>query len=540
MTDEQNTKKHDQETAVVEQKKQPIAIDLTGGIVPTDYNELLQFAALMHSASLAPKTLDTVPKIAIAMLTAMEIGLPIVSGIQNIAVINNRAGIWGDAALAIVRGSGLLEVFEEWNEGERKTPKWTYYCKLKRKGYKEVTGSFSWQEAIEAGFHDPKQRDGRQDNFSPWRRFTNRMMTFKARNFVLRDQFGDILKGLRTAEDLGDIVEMDYSETGGAYTVADKSAEKMADLKADLKGLEEATKEPGKAEPAMQEDGQGPARSGICAACGQERTLPYQLYNNQKKAYEDCCSGCYDLAVKAAQDPDGKKLEPEKKEEPEEKKKGAFNWESYVDGLIAKRSQFEGTVRNHAQRINDNCPNSQKQRIMDIWANRVKRKSIEGDPACPVKLSVPKQGQEGAEGGEASGQPYLKGIAAFAADIGSHISRLGVETVKNVMSDIGGSEKAEGIKPEDRDAIIKALSEMKGPDEDAGAEEASERVKTFVKTVLENVQEWISDGEILEILEAYEIPTDRNLTLKENLYRVPEDQTETIMQKFSRVIDALM
>jgi hypothetical protein len=124
------------------------------------------------------------------------------ASVQNIAVINGRPGIYGDAAMAVVRASGLLEELKEWTEGERKTSAWTFYCRIKRKGFEVATGSFSWAEACEAGFD-------KADTSSPWKKWTNRLMQFKARNFVMRDQFADILKGIQTVEENSDAIDLE-------------------------------------------------------------------------------------------------------------------------------------------------------------------------------------------------------------------------------------------------------------------------------------------------------------------------------------------
>lgn len=216
-----------QTLAVEEKKPSPPALKnimFDNGIVPRDYDDVMRLAGITHASGLAPKSLDTAQKVAVAMMMAMEVGMPIVTGIQNIAVINGKAGIWGDAALAMVRRSGLLEVFTEWSEGERKTPGWTFYCKIKRKGQAEVIGSYSWAEAAEAGFTNPKMKDGRNDPYSPWTRFTSRMMQFKARNFVLRDQFGDVLRGMALAEDMQDAIELEPTADGRTYSVPDITA----------------------------------------------------------------------------------------------------------------------------------------------------------------------------------------------------------------------------------------------------------------------------------------------------------------------------
>ena len=84
----------------------PIDIQFDAGILPAGYKETMQLAALLHKSGLAPKSLDTVEKTAVAAMMCMELGRPIMTGIQDLAVINGKCSIFGDAALAIVRASG--------------------------------------------------------------------------------------------------------------------------------------------------------------------------------------------------------------------------------------------------------------------------------------------------------------------------------------------------------------------------------------------------------------------------------------------------
>jgi len=198
-------------------KRGPIDIDFSQGIVPQSYAEAMQMAALLHKSGLAPKSLDTMEKVAVACFMCLELGRPIMTGIQDIGVINGKAGIYGDAALGHVRASGLLEYIKETETGTPYTDDWTFRCELKRKGAPEPrVGIWTWQDAKRAGVDDPKMRDGRPDTFSPWRRFTRRMMQFKARNFPLRDEFGDVLKGMRLAEDNYDAIDM-YATANGSW-----------------------------------------------------------------------------------------------------------------------------------------------------------------------------------------------------------------------------------------------------------------------------------------------------------------------------------
>jgi len=180
----------------------PMVQNRTFGITPRGIDEAIRLAKIMAASGLMPKSIETPEAVFVAMQMGAEIGLSPMASVQNIAVINGRPGIYGDAALAIVRSSGLLEEFKEWSEGERKKPDWTYFCRVKRKGCEAVTGSFSWAEACEAGFDQVKPE-------SPWKRWTNRMMQFKARNFAMRDQFADFLKGIRTIEENSDAIVLE-------------------------------------------------------------------------------------------------------------------------------------------------------------------------------------------------------------------------------------------------------------------------------------------------------------------------------------------
>jgi hypothetical protein len=55
------------------------------------------------------------------------------------------------------------------------------------------------------------------------------MMQFKARNFILRDKFGDVLRGITIVEDLQDIIEMTQTSTGYTATTEKTDIEKKLD-----------------------------------------------------------------------------------------------------------------------------------------------------------------------------------------------------------------------------------------------------------------------------------------------------------------------
>jgi hypothetical protein len=148
--------------------------------------------------------------ICVALQMGMEVGMGPMASLQNIAVINNRPCIWGDAQLGVCRATGELTDFAEWYEvaGKRvdKTPQTfsddvTAVCRVQRRGYKEPTiGSFSVADAKRAGLW------GKQ---GPWSQYPSRMLKLRPRSFALRDQFGDALRGFKSAEDYRDEAAID-------------------------------------------------------------------------------------------------------------------------------------------------------------------------------------------------------------------------------------------------------------------------------------------------------------------------------------------
>ncbi|HCU25402.1 MAG TPA: hypothetical protein DF383_10305 [Deltaproteobacteria bacterium] len=164
-------------------------------MTPRNMSEAMEFAKLLASSDLAPKDFKGKPgNCLIAMQMGAEIGLAPMQALQNIAVINGRPSVWGDAALAIVQGSGKLEWMKEWIDGDG--DKRTAHCATKRTGYPEHrTYSFSVADAKKAGLWGKS---------GPWTNYPDRMLQMRARGFNLRDQFADVMRGLAIREEVED------------------------------------------------------------------------------------------------------------------------------------------------------------------------------------------------------------------------------------------------------------------------------------------------------------------------------------------------
>lgn len=186
--------------ARVAASKTPIRME-SRGIVLGSMDELARFAQTVCDSGLAPKGLTTPQAVAIAVQMGLEVGLSPMAALQNIAVINGRPTIWGDAMLAVCRNTGEMDVFSEWYESggvrvNRSPSKWSdadcAVCLVKRAGQEEQETSFSVSDAKLAGLWGKA---------GPWTQYPARMLRFRARSFALRDQFGDALRGLTAAEE---------------------------------------------------------------------------------------------------------------------------------------------------------------------------------------------------------------------------------------------------------------------------------------------------------------------------------------------------
>lgn len=150
-------------------------------LAPKSLDEALKFADVLAKSSIVPKDFNGNPgNILVAIQWGMELGLQPMQAMQNIAVINGRPSLWGDAVIALVRGSPLCESIIESIDGDTAT------CRVKRRGEPEQSRSFSMADAKAAGLSGKS---------GPWTQYPKRMLQMRARAFALRDVFPDVLHG---------------------------------------------------------------------------------------------------------------------------------------------------------------------------------------------------------------------------------------------------------------------------------------------------------------------------------------------------------
>lgn len=189
----------DQPTAMVPVKA-PI-VTAQRGLVLTTLDEMWRFAQYAVDSGLAPKSLNNnTSAVLLAIQLGLEVGLTPMASLQNIAVINGRPSIWGDAMLAVCRASGVFdeEVYEETITGQGDAM--FASCTVGRlPNGNPQTRTFSVADAKTANLWGQ----------NTWKLYPKRMLQMRARSWALRDVFADYLRGMRAAEEQMDCIDVE-------------------------------------------------------------------------------------------------------------------------------------------------------------------------------------------------------------------------------------------------------------------------------------------------------------------------------------------
>lgn len=131
-----------------------------------------------------------------AIARGMEIGLAPMQALSNIAVINGRASLWGDALPALMQRAGHhIDVQIEGEDDQMKA-----VAKLVRGDTQmEIVREFSVADAKKANLWGKR---------GPWETYPKRMLMHRARSWAVRDGAADALMGLQIAEEVQDYQPM--------------------------------------------------------------------------------------------------------------------------------------------------------------------------------------------------------------------------------------------------------------------------------------------------------------------------------------------
>ncbi|GGF24619.1 hypothetical protein GCM10011321_15040 [Youhaiella tibetensis] len=193
-------------------------------IVPQTFEETWRIARAVLVGGLAPAALvsgkegdDAVSAVAVAIMSGAELGLKPMVALRSFTVINGKPALYGDGLINVVRQSGRVAYLR--TGCEERDGRMVGFCEAKRNDTGEDKRvEFSQDDAIRAKLWSDQPRvkrfrkDGGSyevDNDSPWYRFPQRMLAWRAAGYCLRELFGDVLGGIRDEFEAREIAEAD-------------------------------------------------------------------------------------------------------------------------------------------------------------------------------------------------------------------------------------------------------------------------------------------------------------------------------------------
>src|SRR3990167_2763716 len=173
----------------------------TTEIYTLSLHDALPISRAVVASGLAPRGMESAEKVMVAVQTGMEAGLTPMRALSSVVVIGGVPTWKGDAARALVEASGELKQGTHVQTGTRaEGDQLTGWCRTwARDATEPEETTFATADAKRAGLW------GKQ---GPWTQYPQRMLQYRALGFHLRDHFGAVLMGLRTAEEQQDMVEL--------------------------------------------------------------------------------------------------------------------------------------------------------------------------------------------------------------------------------------------------------------------------------------------------------------------------------------------
>ncbi len=180
------------------------------GIVPSTFDDVQRVAKALVAAGIGSykKKSQDGEKIAIAtaqIMTGLELGVPPMQAMSNIAIINGRPQVWGELAVALVLAKGFEFDSGVSGEGDKREG----WATVTRPGGTKRKATFSVSQAKQAGLWDVRKEvpdawnNGKlKPNDSPWYKYPDDMLAWKATARALKRAASDVLKGVTLREDM--------------------------------------------------------------------------------------------------------------------------------------------------------------------------------------------------------------------------------------------------------------------------------------------------------------------------------------------------
>lgn len=250
-------------------------VDETGiALRPRNFEELWKFAQMVSETDFVPSAFRGKPGAVIAACQlGNEVGLPPMTALKWIAVINGTPSIWGDGYWMLVNNHPAIEWAEELGPDEALL-KGYGECTIKRKGRPNpVTRRFTIEMADKAGLWGGKGADQNKREQSPWFKYPGRMLQMRARALCGRDAIPEATGPLSMREEIEDMGPQDVTPQRERIAPPQPLAEKETDTDGKTADQEAGGDRPATDQPEA-ETGESGATSDQGAVASQADRLP--------------------------------------------------------------------------------------------------------------------------------------------------------------------------------------------------------------------------------------------------------------------------
>lgn len=191
------------EPKAVAKRQNDITIDKMGKMVPKTAEEQFRIAAMLYKAGVVPKNHKSPSETMAIMQFGASLGMTMFETMRGVAMVNGSPSLHTDAPLNLVLRSKTVkrkvEYFFDKDGNELDETKansnniYGAYCEMERKGIDGACkGVYTIDEAKAAGLMKNPEK--------PWNKHRKVMLKRRARSFVLKDLWADILGGQPIAE----------------------------------------------------------------------------------------------------------------------------------------------------------------------------------------------------------------------------------------------------------------------------------------------------------------------------------------------------
>lgn len=172
------------------------------GLQIKSMDDAYRFSDMVVKSGLAPSGMKIPAQVMVAVQTGMELGLTPMRALQSVVVVNGKATLMGEAALALIRGSGKIEPGTDVEVGTVTDPDTGQprygICRSRRKGGQWQETRFTVEQAKKAKLWGKS---------GPWSSYPDRMLMWRAVAWHSRDYWSDVLYGLMLADEAIDVAQ---------------------------------------------------------------------------------------------------------------------------------------------------------------------------------------------------------------------------------------------------------------------------------------------------------------------------------------------